>query len=166
MEAMAALAKVEGMNLTARQEAEVATTALGGSCAACHKFINPLGYALEGFDALGRLRTQETLFDEKTGAVKAKLNIDTRTVPYVAPDDSTPVDGAAQLVDLIVKSGRAHDCFARMYVRFAFARPEDPDTDACTISVLADSMNKKAKLPEVLRAVALTSAFQERTFKF
>ena len=38
-------------------------------CAGCHRRIDPFGFALEGFDAIGRMRTQDT----------AGLPIDTRT---------------------------------------------------------------------------------------
>lgn len=43
--------------LTTRERTELQTGAQ--SCQACHRLINPLGFALERFDAIGRLRDRE-----------------------------------------------------------------------------------------------------------
>ena len=45
--------------------------------------FSDLGYVLESFDALGRFRTMEKVFDEQTGALRATLPIDTSAVPQV-----------------------------------------------------------------------------------
>ena len=42
--------------LTNRQWYENATTAKGNQCAACHNLINPVGYAFEHYDSMGRHR--------------------------------------------------------------------------------------------------------------
>src|SRR5690606_25433852 len=57
-------------------------------CAGCHKsMINPLGFASENFDALGRMRTAQTLFDP-TGKVVGQAPINTKSVPKIGPDAS------------------------------------------------------------------------------
>ena len=53
------------------------------ACAKCHLRFDPFGFALEGFDAIGRLRTTDA----------AGLPIDTKTVLF----DGTSVDGLADL---------------------------------------------------------------------
>ena len=52
-------------------------------CAACHSMIDPAGFALEGFDAIGRFR----LVDESFNAIDASGEL----------PDGTPFDGAAEL---------------------------------------------------------------------
>ena len=54
-----------------------------GLCQACHASFSNLGYVLEAYDALGRFRTMEKVFDEQTGALLATLPIDTSAVPQV-----------------------------------------------------------------------------------
>jgi hypothetical protein len=44
-------------NLTTRQRVLLQTSA--SACQICHSTINPFGFALENFDAIGRLRTEE-----------------------------------------------------------------------------------------------------------
>ncbi|MFO0871485.1 MAG: DUF1592 domain-containing protein [Pirellulales bacterium] len=63
-------------------------------CIACHKRIDPYGFALEGFDAIGRLRTA-----------------DTKTVLY----DEAKVDGLTGLRDYMANQRRAD--FVRQFSR-------------------------------------------------
>ncbi len=57
------------------------------SCSGCHSALDPLGFALENFDAVGRFRTVE-----EGGAVDSLGNL----------ADGTPVDGAAGLHGLLL----------------------------------------------------------------
>ena len=52
-----------------------------GLCQGCHSSFSNLGYAMESYDALGRFRTMEKVFDEQTGALRATLPIDTAPSP-------------------------------------------------------------------------------------
>ena len=58
-EAFAPLAAEEAPQLTTRER--VATQTAGVACQSCHTLINPLGFALEEFDAVGRHRTTEAV---------------------------------------------------------------------------------------------------------
>jgi hypothetical protein len=70
-------------------------------CANCHRRIDPFGFALEGFDAIGRSRTKDS----------AGLPIHTlTTLP-----DGTRIEGLAGLRDAILKN-RAED-FERQFCR-------------------------------------------------
>ncbi len=40
----------------------VSTKTAATNCNSCHKIINPLGFALEGFDSVGRFRTEERVY--------------------------------------------------------------------------------------------------------
>jgi hypothetical protein len=52
-------------NLTLRQRTELHRT--NAACANCHKILDPIGFGLENFDAIGRWREQ----DESGGAIDA-----------------------------------------------------------------------------------------------
>jgi hypothetical protein len=56
-EAIAPLAPEQHPDLTTRERVALQTKAV--ACQTCHTMINPLGFALEDFDALGRHRTTE-----------------------------------------------------------------------------------------------------------
>jgi hypothetical protein len=60
-EAFAPLAAEAAPQLTTRER--VATQTAGVACQSCHTLINPLGFALEEFDAVGRYRSTEAVGD-------------------------------------------------------------------------------------------------------
>lgn len=70
------------------------------SCSGCHSVINPLGFSLENYDAVGRFRDTE----------KDKP-IDSKTV-YLSPTSQEVVfNGAKDLANYLVKSPEAHRNF-------------------------------------------------------
>lgn len=136
----------------------------GGTCAGCHTtVINPLGFATENFDALGRVRSEQRLFDD-AGAEIGTAPIDTSTVPSVDDGDETVSAGAHDLTDLMMQSEKPRACFARQYFRFTFGRIEDLDRDACVLAGVKEALDEDRPLAEVLRTVALSSAFRQRTY--
>jgi hypothetical protein len=148
-----------------REVVEQLTEQPGTQCAGCHATrINPLGFATENFDALGRVRSSQTLYDPDTGAVVGDAPIDTTSVPRVKDGDETPSSGAADLSRLMLESGKPHACFVRQYFRFTFGRAEALDTDGCSLAEMHKGVLEGQSLREVLRNVALTDAFKTRSF--
>jgi hypothetical protein len=78
--------------LRARMEAHQSNP----NCAACHRLFEPLGYAMENFDAVGKWRTEE-----------AGSPID----PTGYTNDGFPLDGVASLREFMVENG---DLFAQV----------------------------------------------------
>jgi hypothetical protein len=150
--------------MSTRQVVEALTEAKDSVCAACHRtLINPLGFALEGFDSLGRARTEQRLFS-KTGREVARVPVDTRTIPQVVAGDQRPSAGPADLMRLLVDSGKAPACLARNYFRFTFGRLEDVALDGCGLERLRKSLAGNAPLRAALREVMLIPDFQQRRF--
>ena len=152
-------------NLTTRAAVEQLTEKEGTACAGCHKvLINGLGFATEGFDALGRSRVVETIFDRDTGEKLAKLPIDTRSLPMVKSGDSAESYGILDLNRLMLESGKPQACFAREYFRYTFAREEDLTRDGCALAGLQKILLAHGSFSSVLRAIALDPAFRQRSF--
>ena len=148
---------VDGAQTTReRYEAKTADAA----CASCHSMINPVGWVLESYDALGRYRTEEQVFDEETGELIATLPLDTTASLDIAgeiAEIATPVE----LADQIASSGRAETCFARNYFRATFGREESPE-DGCAIERVSDTLVDGGSMKEALRAIAETPMFRSR----
>jgi hypothetical protein len=145
-----------------REVIEQLTEQPGSACAGCHQtLINPLGYATESFDALGRYRTEQALFDD-AGARTGTRPVDTRSIPQVVPGDQTPSEGVGDLAQLMLDSGTLQQCVARQYLRFSLGRPEDTDIDGCALQDLSLRLQEGAPLAEVLRAIALRPEFKQR----
>lgn len=148
-------------DLTTREVVEQLTAP--DACYGCHQtFINPLGFALEGFDGLGRVRSEQRLFDDAGDEIGQKP-IDTTSVPQVVLGDDTPSTGPADLMRLIAESGKVEACLARQYFRFTFGRWEQVASDGCTLEQMRQAITSEAGLSGLLRDVALSDAFQTRT---
>jgi hypothetical protein len=149
---------------TTRESLEQRTETAGTVCAGCHTpFINHLGYATEGFDALGRARTHETLFDATANPIKA-VAVNTTSVPQVIQGDKTESTGPGDLTDIIDRSGKAHSCISRDYFRFAFQRLEDETRDGCLLAGIEAQAQLDKPLTEVFAFVALQNNFRTKRF--
>jgi hypothetical protein len=97
-------------------------------CAQCHlTTINPTGFALGSFDAVGQYQPNEN------GAP-----ID--TVGDVPMDGtSVHVTGPADLMNAIANSPQAQQCYAQRWAQFAYQR-EANTADACVVENLAAKM--------------------------
>jgi len=151
--------------MTTRESVEAITEMQGTICAGCHKAaINPLGFATEDFDSLGRFRTEQQLFDD-TGKKTGTKAVDTSSVPEVSEGDTTPVSGAAELMTLIQQSGKVEACLARNFFRFTYARWDDPQKDGCALEPVRQAVSGNGKLQDLLSATVLTNTFRRRAFE-
>lgn len=156
---------------TTRTMVERITQQEGSGCAACHStLINPLGFATEGFDALGRARTEEIFYNGDTGLETRRFPVNTKVVPRITEDDDREAAGPADLARFIVQSKKGHACFARHLFRFTFGRWETlgdagpAPVDGCTLERLRKASEDKP-LQDVFREAALTPDFHQRTIK-
>ncbi|MET0282962.1 MAG: DUF1588 domain-containing protein [Polyangiales bacterium] len=148
--------------MSTREVVEELTEKTGSACAACHGTrINPLGFATENYDALGRLRTKETLYGED-GSILAEKPVDTASVPDVTERNTEVSRGAADLSDQIVRSGKGEACFARQFVRFAQGRMEDERIDGCALESIRSALAEQKSLRQAVRAPLLAPTFRQR----
>jgi hypothetical protein len=70
---------VDGRRLSTRERLEMHRS--NPTCNACHRFMDPIGLALEGYDVTGRIRIREN-----------GVPLDTRTTYYDGTDLSTPAE--------------------------------------------------------------------------
>jgi len=133
-------------------------------CQGCHGGFSDLGYVLEAFDALGRYRSKERVYDEKTGALLAELPIDTQAVAKVEPDDLASVAGPAELTQRLVASEKVEACLAQRYFEFAARRAVSAGTlDSCVVQDLAAGLKDPAVgLGGAFRRLAKYSSFFQR----
>ncbi len=149
---------------TATTREAVTQLTSGGSCGACHNdAINPQGFVLEGFDALGRERSEERLFDA-AGNVTASRPIDTAAVVHIGGQDWS-VSSPAELARLIGDSQLFASCLARHYFRFSHARVESPAGDGCLLATMESAARSGRPLAEMLKLVARDPTFTTRRFQ-
>jgi uncharacterized protein DUF1592/uncharacterized protein DUF1588/uncharacterized protein DUF1585/uncharacterized protein DUF1595/uncharacterized protein DUF1587 len=120
-------------------------------CRGCHTTINPPGFALENFDAVGRYRTAEN------GVVidaSGELRLDGVTASFAGPAD---------LIDQIAASEQARNCYATQLFRFAAGKTEAAE-DQCSLDVVQEAFTASGgDLREALVAITTTDAFRYRS---
>jgi hypothetical protein len=111
--------------------------------------MDPPGFALEGFDGIGRHRTQENgaPIDARGGVLSLGL-----------ADGS--IDGGAALARAIAESDRATTCFARQWLRFALGRLP-VDADDATLEELG-RVAAEGSMVDVLLSIATSQTFRHR----
>lgn len=136
-------------------------------CSGCHAVFSDIGYVLEAFDALGRYRTEEKVFDEQTGELIATLPLDVTAEIAIVAGDRQWVSGPAELNDSIVQSGKVEACLSANYFRYALRRdPERDSDDACAFEATRrELVSPDAALAGAFRHIALARGFRHRKMK-
>ncbi|HET9934132.1 MAG TPA: DUF1592 domain-containing protein [Polyangiaceae bacterium] len=147
--------------LTTRQRYEAKVSG-NNLCKGCHSAFSNIGYVLEAYDALGRFRTSEKVFDEQTGALVATLPIDTNASIDLTGAGASVVSGPAELNQRILASGKVEACLSANYFRYALRRdPQGDSADSCAFENMRASLSK-GNLSEVFRSVALEASFRRK----
>jgi hypothetical protein len=117
-------------------------------CAACHRKIDPFGFALEGFDAIGRLRQLDL----------AGRPIDT----HAKLPDGTEVNGLAGLRDYLVRTRRGAVVrqFCRKLLGYALGRAVQ-----LSDGPLLGEMHQRLKDNGFRFSVAVEAIVQSRQFR-
>jgi hypothetical protein len=97
-------------DLTTRQRTALQTADQG--CQSCHALINPLGYPLEHFDAIGRFRTTEN--DRPIDATGYYSSRSGEVVKF---------DGARQLSEFLAGSDEVHEAFIEKLFYYVVKQP-------------------------------------------
>lgn len=115
------------------------------SCEACHKFMDPIGLALENFDAIGRFRFEENGVELNTEHDAFSLGT---------------VDGAAEIGALIAEDKRSASCFARNLFRFATGHIETEGEEGSIQEMVSSFRESKFDVPTLLVEIVASPAFR------
>ena len=96
-------------------------------CATCHTVINPVGYAFEGFDAIGQFRS-----------VESDAPVDASGTLGMSDGDIV-FDGAREFVTQLAERSRIRACYAKNWLQYAYARNET-GLDLRTLATLAKGL--------------------------
>ncbi|KYF52525.1 hypothetical protein BE08_35700 [Sorangium cellulosum] len=140
---------------TIRQDVEAKTSS--GNCVSCHATINPIGFAFEHYDALGRWQPQET-----GGGADAPyaLDIDARgRLPAVSPDeDGVEVDGGVEMSAALAASAAARACLTKHLFQAALRRVP-VDQDLASIEAATPAPESGGSMRDALLALTTSNAF-------
>jgi hypothetical protein len=137
------------MTGTTNRERVTAQTS-GGVCATCHTtLINPTGFALEEYDAIGAYQPTEAGMPTNTSAT------------VIIGANSVPVTNAVDLMNKIADSPEAQQCYTQKLAQFAFDRALTAQ-DSCTVQDLAAKMTQSTYTVVSL----MTDLTQTQSFRY
>ena len=79
-------------------------------------------------------------------------------------DNTTTAAGASDLMALIEASDKPGACLTRAYFRYTLGRFEDLSLDGCSLEMVRQKL-ANGHLVDLWKSIALTPAFQQRTFQ-
>ena len=158
------------VQMTVREKVEELTEKPGTTCAGCHStIINGFGYALGHFTSVGAYRENEAMHttDKQTtgtGYFRYQLEPEENWIPIDVTgttsynNEGVTINGAEELSDFLVNTGRLEWCWSRQYFRFATGRLE-VSADAESIEELAQSLRDGATLADGYKAITQLPQF-------
>ena len=116
------------------------------ACSVCHVRMDPLGFSLENFDAIGRWRQTSGGIPVDASAVFA---------------DGTPIDGVAGLRAFIVKHQASYiHTFVSKMLTYALGRQLDYRDQPAIRRIVRDAAASRYRWSAIIRGIVLSTPFQ------
>jgi hypothetical protein len=137
--------------VTMRQRFAIHET--NAACSACHLLIDPIGFAFESYDAVGKYRKSD-----------ANGPIDVSGEILLGADDvNGKFVGVGELGKKLATATTVQACMSRQWFRF-FLRRYEQDVDGCSMKSILDTFKAKSQdLNSLPLALVQTDAFLYRS---
>ena len=118
------------------------------ACSGCHSLVDGIGFGLEQYDGIGRVRN-----------IDRGVAVDTRGEMTKTGEIDQPFEGGVQLAALLAKSARARDCVATQWFRYSMGREEEKN-DNCSLAAAQQAFRDSGgDLKELVVALTQTDGF-------
>jgi hypothetical protein len=133
-------------NLTLRERMEQHRSS--AACMGCHRLMDPIGFGLENYDAVGSYRTEE-----------AGLPLDSSgELPSGAA-----FSGAIELSALLAEDARLSECVTQKFMTFALGRFLDQPDDELWVTQLTErAAQSSGGLKSMMRELFMSEVFRSR----
>lgn len=111
---------------------QTAKQTASNTCMACHSQINPMGFALEGYDNLGRARTTDKIFDTN-GNFIAEHPVRISGAVYLGRSPASQITSGPELVSGIAGGATGPACFTKQMHRF-YKMQREVASDGCVLA--------------------------------
>ncbi|MBC8072404.1 MAG: DUF1592 domain-containing protein [Deltaproteobacteria bacterium] len=119
-----------------------------GSCIGCHGAINPVGFTLEHYDAIGRWQDIEVVTGQPIDSSGALIG-----------DVEGPVKDGIELSSKLASSEMVRACFADRWLGQALG-VQGAELDPCTQAAVRESFVASGDMRELLVSIVLSDAFR------
>jgi len=141
----------------------LASHTVNQSCSSCHSLIDPIGFGLEKFDAIGARREKARLLfypdvhEAKIPKKEVLLNLD--TTGRIAGVDNSDFSNPTQMGQILAGARQCQECVVKQLFRYLAGRHETP-ADAPRISdALSDFEKSGFRFRELM--ISLVMSLQE-----
>jgi hypothetical protein len=134
----------QGSTRRERYEAISASAA----CRGCHSYLDPLGFALEGFDAVGKWRT----LGESSTAIDARGR---------APDGTT-FEGPSGLRDMLLQSDRFVPTLTEKMLTYALSRGLEYADMPAVREIVRDAAKNDYRVSALIAGIVQSAPFRMR----
>lgn len=134
--------------MTTRERVEHQTKE--ATCMNCHSVINPLGFSLENFDAVGRFRTEEK-----------KKKIDVSTVYRSPQGEKTSLNGPRDLANFLANNEMAQRSFIRQLFNHYAKQSIDAYGDNCLDELQERFVANGCNVKDLLVHIAMVTVHHE-----
>ena len=117
-------------------------------CAGCHLLMDPLGFPLDNYDALGQWRTE----------YGGGFTVDA-SGGFIETDIDGDFTGAQVMQTQLAKSRQVQTCYSYHWFQFAAGRVPDL-RDSCSLGQI--NQNEDASIQDVMTAIVLSDSFRNR----
>ncbi len=138
------------------------------SCATCHRLIDPIGFGLERFDAIGARREKFQLQfagtrrgedgARKRGALKT-VDLEIDPAGYVAGLPDSQFASPSQLGAVLAKSAQCQECLVKQYFRYTLGRMETAADRPLLRQVLEEFRSSQFHFKEMIVALMRARGF-------
>jgi mono/diheme cytochrome c family protein len=134
------------------------------SCSGCHRLMDPIGFGLEKYDAIGAWRDKE-IVDVYAGAGESRrskpVSVDITATGEIAGLPNSTFGDARALGRVLASSPVCQDCVVKQMFRYAFGRAELPSDRSTVTSTAATFRSSGFKFKELLISLVRSPQFLE-----
>jgi hypothetical protein len=130
------------------------------SCMACHSQINPIGFALENLDMLGRVKLKEKIWAADGSKILNTLPLNSNG-KILVDNKILKLSGSADLANYLSESKQAKYCFSKRIYEFVYRHNSENEQGSCRISKVSNQMNNKKSLHDsILELIGTASTIK------
>jgi mono/diheme cytochrome c family protein len=134
------------------------------TCSSCHRLMDPIGFGLENYDAVGAWRDKE-IVDIHSGFGEGRrskpVNVDITAAGEIAGVANSTFSDSRGLGRVLASSPICQDCVPKQLFRYAFGRSETP-SDRPTLTAAAEAFRRSGfKFKEILISFVRSPQFVE-----
>jgi hypothetical protein len=133
------------------------------ACSSCHRLMDPIGFGLEGYDAIGKHRDKEAIF--LAAATESGRNAGRRVELPLEPKGEIaglPASGftdARRLGRILADSPVCQECVVRQMFRYAYGRLETPADQEAIAQLFTRFKESGFKFRELVVAIVTSPEF-------